>query len=192
MSIPATIGEVNPQLIQQKNPNNCFGAAVEILSGVDQDEVLRTLQNAEDSQDLVDPEGRFLQPPAKMLGEALDGLVEVTEVIDPDMFDESMYDPSPDEAKKRIDTVLGALSDSGGVALWAPKIREGQDPILHAYAVTGYDAAKDAEEEDKIVVVDPSEIDGEVARFNEAEALKLATPEPNAFVPVYAYGIQPK
>lgn len=187
MKLPASIGEVSPRLIQQKNPNNCFGAAVEILTGIDQDEVLRTLQEAEDSHELVQPDGRFLQPPAELLGKALGGLVEVTEVIDPDMFSEDMFDESPDAARKRIETVLGSLSDGSGVALWAPKRRAGQNPILHAYAVTGYDAA-----EDQTVVVDPSEIDGEVVRLGEAEALRLVTPESEAFIPVYAYGIQSK
>lgn len=187
MLLPASIGEVNPQLIQQRNPNNCFGAAVEILSGADQDQVLRTLQAAEDSLDIVQPDGRFLQPTAELLGTALDELVEVREVIDPDMFSEAMYDPSPEAARKRIEAVLGALSDTGGVVLWAPKRRRGQDAILHAYAVTGYDA-----KEDEVVAVDPSEIDGKVLHLDEAKALKLATPDAEAFIPVYAYGIQPK
>lgn len=187
MNLPASVGEVNPELIQQKNTNNCFGAVVEILSGADQDEVLRALQESKDAFELVKPDGRFLQPPAQLLGEALGDLVEVTEVIEPDMFSDAGYDESPEAVRGRVKTVLSALSDTRGVALWAPKRREGQDPILHAYAVTGYDS-----DENKTVVVDPSEIDGEVVRLDEAGTHKLATPDSQAFVPVYAYGIQPK
>lgn len=187
MKLPASIGEVDPQLIQQKNPNNCFGAVVEILAGVNQDEVLRALHEAEDSHKLVQPDGRFLQPTAKMLGEALGQLVKVSRVIDPDMSSGFAFDTDSGTSIMRMEHISRALTIGSGVALWAPKRRTGQDPILHAYAVTGYDAAKD-----QTVVVDPSEIDGEVARLGEAEALGLVTPEPEAFVPVYAYGIQPK
>jgi hypothetical protein len=165
-------GDLSPTPLRQLEPQSCGSAC--ILSLVDRKR-FPDVTERHISDDLE---------AAKLLmggGLSLFEADQINRVLEPlglhaeDMFVTMDWGDGPDldERDRNIDAVIEALTD-GAVMLAYPRQREGQNPFQHYSTVTGMQRRNG--NEDTFVLMDPSEIDGDVRKLIREEFEKIMTP----------------
>lgn len=183
------------EFVENREPQGCFAADVQALTGVNQDSINAALAAA----GLYDPEMGVAVTSDLALDAAMleaDIPVRFEEVLphfDGISGDEQAIDDSPQVVDYRLETLREELrkDDHEGLILAHPCQRGADLPhFLHFVA-----AVEPQDPSAELTVMDPSElIDfqtkqrvGGVFQRSEEEVRKMLTPLPDHFIPVFAY-----
>lgn len=192
-------GRGSIEFVENREAQGCFGADVEALTGVDQDDVHRALS----ASGLYTPEEGVQIAPASLLNDSMrnGGSIPVAFGEALPFFngfegDEIALDDSPDIVRGRLLTLANTLEedDNSGIILFYPCQRPANPRIFgHFVAVV-----EPQETEAALTVMDPSELRnpdtqqriGGVFQKTEEEMLAMLTPNNESMIPILAYTVR--
>lgn len=186
------------EFVENREPRGCFGADVEALTGIDQDDVNGALEAAE----LYNPEMGVRIASDIDYSEAMKNaglkirFAEVLPYYDPFNGDEEPLDDSEEVVSLRLDILRKEVrkDDHEGALIAFPCQRYKDDePFLHFVA-----AVAPQEEGSELTIMDPSELRhrvtneriGGVFHKGEEEVREMLTPRSDLFLPVCAWLVQ--
>lgn len=180
------------EFIRSREPKGSFGAGVEALTGIAQDDVHRALARSGLYHSGM---GLQLVPAAELNNSMRNGSVPVSFSEELPFFngyegDENAMDASPAAAEERLEIIQEEISmrDHQGTILFHPRRRGENGSSSGDFVAVVEPQISDA----ALTVMDPSGLPGYGGVFQrtEEEALKMLTPCEDKKIPVFSYSLR--